>query len=103
MNIDQSRTAGLRVLHSGFTDQVLLDISNEEVLRIKAVIRNSISDLNRLFLVDRALYANTPNLPMYYEFTPKGIRDMQTPVVISDVKLYCIEKAWGLHTLRMTR
>ncbi len=103
MKLDQGRSGEVQVLFSGFTDQVYLDIVSEEVLRIKAVICNSLNDLNRLFLVDRALYANTPNMPMYYEFTPRKIRQMRTPVIISDVKLYCVEKLWGVHTLRMTR
>ena len=103
MRLDPFRPGDLQVLSSGFTDQVYLDTVDDQVLRIKAVICNSLSDLNRLFFVDRALYANTPEMPMYYEFTPRNIRQMRTPVVISDVKLYCIEKAWGVHTLRMTR
>ncbi|HZY94920.1 MAG TPA: hypothetical protein VFE98_08730 [Candidatus Bathyarchaeia archaeon] len=103
MKLNQAPSGEIQVLDSGFTDQVVLDTVNEDVLRIKAVICNSLNDLNRLYFVDRALYANTPQMPMYYEFTPGKIRLMRTPVVISDVKLYCVEKVWGVHTLRITR
>lgn len=88
---------------SGFTDQVLLDTANEEVPRIKALICNSISDLNRIYTVDRALYTNTPGLPLYMEFTPQKIESMKTPLIISEVKLYTVERIWGMRTLRMTR
>ena len=103
MKIDQAPTGELRVLDSGFTDQVLLDTVSEDVLRIRAVVCNSLSDLNRLFLVDRALYTNTPGLPLYMEFTPRKMREMKTPLIISEVKLYAVEKFWGVQTLRMTR
>jgi hypothetical protein len=103
MKLDQAPTGELRVLDSGYTDQVLLDTVNEEVLRIRAVVCNSLSDLNRLFLVDRALYTNTPGLPLYMEFTPQGMRSMKTPLIISEVKLYTVEKFWGMQTLRITR
>ena len=103
MKINQAPTGELRVLDSGFTDQVLLDTVDEEVLRIRAVVCNSLSDLNRLFLVDRALYTNTPWLPLYMEFTPSKMRAMKTPLIISEVKLYAVEKFWGVQTLRITR
>ena len=103
MKIDQAPTGELRVLDSGFTDQVLLDTVDEEGLRIRAVVCNSLSDLNRLFLVDRALYTNTPGLPLYMEFTPRKMRSMKTPLIISEVKLYAVEKFWGVQTLRITR
>jgi len=103
MKLDQAPTGELRVLDSGYTDHVLLDTVADEVLRIKAVVCNSLSDLNRLFLVDRALYTNTPGLPLYMEFTPQKIRSMKTPLIISEVKLYTVEKIWGVQTLRMTR
>jgi hypothetical protein len=103
MKLDQAPTGELRVLDSGYTDQVLLDTVNEEVLRIRAVVCNSLSDLNRLFLVDRALYTNTPGFPLYMEFTPQRMRSMKTPLIISEVKLYSVEKFWGVQTLRITR
>lgn len=103
MKLDQAPGGELRVLDSGFTDQVLLDTVKEEVLRIRAVVCNSLSDLNRLFLVDRALYTNTPGLPFYMEFTPQMMRSMKTPLIISEVKLYTVEKFWGVQTLRVTR
>ena len=103
MKLDQAPTGELRVLDSGFTDQVLLDTVNEQVLRIRAVVCNSLSDLNRLFFVDRALYTNTPGLPLYMEFTPQKMRAMKTPLIISEVKLYAVEKFWGVQTLRITR
>ncbi len=69
MKLDPGALGELRVLDSGYTDQVLLDTINEEVLRIKATVCNSLQDLNRLYMVDRALYTNTPGIPLYMEFT----------------------------------
>src|SRR5919109_5309696 len=104
MKLDHGPTGELRVLDSGFTDQVLLDTVSQEVLRIKAVVCNSISELNKLYMVDRALYTNTPGLPFYMEFTPQKIGSMKkTPLIISDVKLYTVERYWGMRTLRITR
>jgi hypothetical protein len=103
MRLDQGPTGELRVLDSGYTDQVLLDTINEGVLRIKAVVCNSLSDLNKLYMVDRALYTNTPGIPLYMEFTPQGMRSMKTPLIISEVKLYAVERFWGMRTLRITR
>ncbi|HET7405431.1 MAG TPA: hypothetical protein VFJ63_04870 [Candidatus Bathyarchaeia archaeon] len=103
MKLDQAPTGELRVVDSGYTDQVLLDTVSADVLRIKAVVCNSLSDLNRLFLVDRALYTNTPGVPLYMEFTPQKMRGMKTPLIISEVKLYAVERIWGVQTLRMTR
>ena len=103
MKLDQAPTEELKVLDSGFTDQVLLDTITEGVLRIRAVVCNSLSDLNRLFTVDRALYTNTPGLPLYMEFTPRKMQSMKKPLIISEVKLYTVERFWGVQTLRMTR
>ena len=103
MKLDNAPRGELRVLDSGYTDQVLLDTVAEEVLRIKALVCNSLSDLNRLFMVDRALYTNTPGLPLYMEFTPEKMRSMRTPLIISEVKLYTVERFWGVQTLRITR
>jgi len=103
MKLDQAPTGELKVLDSGFTDQVLLDTITEGVLRIRAVVCNSLSDLNRLFTVDRALYTNTPGLPLYMEFTPRKMQSMKKPLIISEVKLYTVERFWGVQTLRMTR
>ena len=103
MKLDQDHTGELRVLVSGYTDQVLLDTISEEVLRIKATVCNSLQDLNKLYTVDRALYTNTPGIPLYMEFTPQSMRSMKTPLIISEVKLYTVERVWGMHTLRITR
>ncbi len=103
MKLDQGPSGELQVLDSGYTDQVLLDTVTEEVLRIKAVICNSLNDLNKLFLVDRALYTNTPDVPMYFEFTPQKMQYIKTPLIISEVKLYCVERLWGMRTLRMMK
>ena len=103
MNLNQGSTGELRVLDSGYTDQVLLDTISEEVLRIKATVCNSLQDLNRLYMVDRAIYTNTPGIPLYMEFTPQNMRSMKTPLIISEVKLYTVERVWGMRTLRMTR
>lgn len=103
MKLDQGATGELRVLDSGYTDQVQLDTISEEVLRIKALVCNSLSDFNKLYLVDRALYTNTPGLPLYMEFTPQSMRSMRTPLIISEVKLYTVERFWGMRTLRITR
>ena len=103
MKLDQGPSGELRVLDSGYTDQVLLDTLDGELSRIKALVCNSISDLNRLFLVNRALYTNTPGIPLYMEFTPEKIRSMKTPLIISEVKLYTVERFWGMHTLRITK
>jgi hypothetical protein len=103
MRLDQGPSEEFRVLDSGYTDQVLLDTANEGVLRIKAIVCNSLSDLNKLFMVDRALYTNTPGLPLYMEFTPQKIELMKTPLIISEVKLYTVERVWGMRTLRITR
>jgi len=103
MRIDQGPSGELRVLDSGYTDQVLLDCISEEVLRIKAVVYNSLNDLNKLFHVDRALYTNSPDIPVFFEFTPEKVASMRTPLIISEVKLYTVEKLWGLSTLRMMR
>ena len=103
MKLDQSPSGELRVLDSGYTDQVRLDTISEEVLRIKALVCNSINDLNKLYMVDRALYTNTPGIPLYMEFTPQIMRSMKTPLIISEVKLYTVERVWGMRTLRVTR
>lgn len=103
MKLDQGPSGELRVLDSGYTDQVQLDTISEEVLRIKALVCNSLSDLNRLYMVDRALYTNTPGIPLYMEFTPQKMRAMKTPLVITEVKLYTVERVWGMRTLRITR
>ncbi len=103
MKLDQGSTGELRVLDSGYTDQVLLDTINEEVLRIKATVCNSLQDLNRLYMVDRALYTNTPGIPLYMEFTPQNMKSIKTPLIISEVKLYTVERVWGMRTLRITR
>lgn len=92
MKLDQGPSGELQVLDSGYTDQVLLDCISEEFLRIKAVVYNSLNDLNKLFLVDRALYTNSPDRPLYYEFTPESMFPMKKPLVISEVKLYCVER-----------
>ena len=88
---------------SGYTDHVVLDCINEEILRIKAIVYNSLNDMNKLFHVDRALYTNSPDLPIYFEFTPVNMSSMKTPLIISEVKLYTVEKLWGLRTLRMMK
>ena len=103
MRLNQGPTGELRVLDSGYTDQVQLDTVSEEVIRIKALVCNSLSDFNRLYMVDRALYTNTPGLPFYMEFTPQNMRSMKTPLIISEVKLYTVERVWGMRTLRITR
>ena len=103
MKLDQGPTGELRVVDSGYTDQVQLDTASEEVLRIKALVMNSLSDLNKLYMVDRALYTNTPGIPLYMEFTPQSMRSMKTPLIISEVKLYTVERIWGMRTLRITR
>src|SRR5436190_23113389 len=103
MRLNQGPTGELRVLDSGYTDQVKLDTISEQVLRIKALVRNSLSDINRLYMVDRALYTNTPGLTFYTEFTPQNMRSMKTPLIISEVKLYTVERVWGMRTLRITR
>jgi len=103
LRLDQGPTGELRVVDSGYTDRVQLDTASEEVLRIKALVMNSLSDLNKLYMVDRALYTNTPGIPLYMEFTPQSMRSMKTPLIISEVKLYTVEKFWGLRTLRITR
>jgi len=103
MKLDPGALGELRVLDSGYTDKVLLDTINEEVLRIKATVCNSLQDLNRLYMVDRALYTNTPGIPLYMEFTPQNMRSIKTPLIISEVKLYTVERVWGVRTLRITR
>src|SRR3989449_11623710 len=103
MKLDQGSAGELRVLDSGYTDQVLLDTISEEVLRIKALVCNSLDDINKLYMVDRALYTNTPGILLYMEFTPQSIRSMKTHLIINEVKLYSVERVWGMHTLRITR
>jgi hypothetical protein len=103
LKLDQGPTGEFKVLDSGYTDQVLLDTANEEVLRIKALICNSLNDLTKLYMVDRALYTNTPGLPLYLEFTPRQVESLKTPLIISEVKLYTVERFWGMRTLRITR
>lgn len=103
MKLDQSPSGELRVLDAGYTDQVLLDTISEEVLRIKATVCNSLQDLNKHYMVDRAIYTNTPGLPLYMEFTPQNIKSIKTPLIISEVKLYAVERVWGMRTLRITR
>jgi hypothetical protein len=103
LRLDQGPSGELRVVDSGYTDQVQLDTASEEVLRIKALVMNSLSDLNKLYMVDRALYTNTPGIPLYMEFTPQSMRSMKTPLIISEVKLYTVERIWGMRTLRITR
>ena len=103
MKLGQGPEGELTVLDSGFTDQVLLDCISEEVLRIRATIYNSLNDLNKLFHVDRALYTNSPDNPLFMEFTPEAVLSMKTPLIISEVKLYTVDKRWGLSTLRMMK
>src|SRR5207244_12011317 len=102
MKLEPGALGELRVLDSGYTDQVLLDTINEEVLRIKATICNSLQDLNKLYMVDRALYTNTPGLPFYMEFTPQNMKSIKTPLIISEVKLYTVERISRMRTLRIT-
>ena len=102
LKLDQGPTGELRVVDSGYTDQVLLDTISQEVLRIKATVCNSLQDLNKLYTVDRALYTNTPGLPIYMEFTPQNMQSIKTPLIISEVKLYIVERIWGMRTLRIT-
>jgi hypothetical protein len=103
MKLDQSPSGQITVLDSGYTDQVLLDCVSEEYLRIKAIIYNSLNDMNKLFLVDRALYTNSPERPLFVELTPQNMSAMKKPLVISEVKLYSVERMWGLSTLRMMK
>ncbi len=103
MKFDQGPGGEIHVLDSGYTDQVLLDRVSEEFLRIRAVVYNSLNDLNKLFLVDRALYTNTPDLPIYFEFTPQNLATMKTPLVLTQVKLYFVETMWGISTLRLMK
>src|SRR5437879_12797840 len=102
MKLDPGGIGELRVLDSGYTDQVLLDTINEEVLRIKATVSNSLQDLNRRYMVDRALYTNTPGIPLYMECTPQNMKSIRTPLIISEVKLYTVERVCGMRTLRIT-
>jgi hypothetical protein len=93
-----------RVVDSGYTDQVRLDyVDKERIMRIRAIVYNSLSDLNKLFHVDRVLYTNSPDAPLFYEFTPQNMVSMRTPVIISEVKLYSLEELWGMSTLRMMK
>src|SRR5207247_11254745 len=101
--LDTRRTSEVRVVDSGYTDQVLQDTISEDVLRIKATVCNSLQDLNRLYMVDRALDTNTPGIPLYMEFTPQNMKSIKTPLIISEVKLYTVERVWGVRTLRITR
>jgi hypothetical protein len=103
MKLDQGPSGELKVLDSGYTDQVLLDCVSEEYLRIKAIIYNSLNDMNKLFLVDRALYTNSPERPLFVEWTPQNMSVLRKPLVISEVKLYSVERTWGLSTLRMMK
>src|SRR5437879_11964781 len=103
MKLDTGPTGELRVLDSGYTCQVLLDTISAEVLRIKATLCNSLQDLNTLYIVDRALYTNTPGIPLYMEFTPQNMKSIKTPLIIREVKLYTVERVWGMRTLRITR
>ena len=92
MKLDQGPSGELKVLDSGYTDQVLLDCVSEEYLRIKAIIYNSLNDMNKLFLVDRALYTNSPERPLFVEWTPQNMSALRKPLVISEVKLYSVER-----------
>ncbi|TMH96235.1 hypothetical protein E6H37_03685 [Candidatus Bathyarchaeota archaeon] len=103
MKLDQGPSGELTVLDSGYTDQVLLDCVSEEYLRIKAIVFNSLNDMNKLFLVDRALYTNSPERPLFMEWTPQNMSAIKKPLVISEVKLYSVERTWGLSTLRMMK
>ncbi len=103
MKLDQGPSGEITVLDSGYTDQVLLDCVSEEYLRIKAIIYNSLNDMNKLFLVDRALYTNSPERPLFMEWTPQNMSALRKPLVISEVKLYSVERTWGLSTLRMMK
>src|SRR3989441_12142046 len=103
MKLDPGGIGELLVIHVGYTVQVLLDSISEEVLRIKATVCNSLQYLNRLYMVDRALYTNTPGIPLYMEFTPQNMKSIKTPLIISEVKLYTVERVWGVRTLRITR
>src|SRR2546422_11635149 len=103
MKLDPGSMGELRVLDSGYTDQVFRDTISEDVLVIRATVCNSLQDLNRLYMVDRALYTNTPAIPLYMEFTPQNMKSIKTPLIISEVKLYTVERVWGVRSLRITR
>src|SRR5438093_11792687 len=103
MKLDQGPSGELTVLDSGYTDQVLLDCVSEEYLRPKAIIYNSPNDMNTLFLVDRALYTNSPERPLFMEWTPQNMSAMKKPLVITGVTLYSVERTWGLSTLTTTK
>src|SRR5260370_41987226 len=103
MKLDQGSTGELRVLDSGYTDQVLLDTISKEVLRIKAKVCNSLQDLNKLYMVHRALYTNTPGLPFYMEFTQQNMKPIKTPLIIYEAKLYTVERVCSMPPLRITR
>ncbi len=104
MRLDWNQADEPRVLDSGYTDQVMLDyVDKERIVRIRAIVYNSLSDLNKLFHVDRVLYTNSPDHPLFYEFTPQNMLSMKIPVVISEVKLYSLEEYWGMSTLRMMK
>ena len=103
MKLDQGPLGDLKVLDSGYTDQVMLDCITEEILRIKAIVYNSLNDMNKMFHVDRALYTSSPGLPLFLELTPEEVASMKTPLIISEVKLYTVEKFWGVRTLRMMK
>ena len=103
MKLGQGPSGELQVLDQGYTDQVLLDCVSQEFLRIRAVVYNSLSDLNKQFVVDRALYTNSPDQPLYYEFTPQTMVSIRTPLILTEVKLYCVERLWGMSTLRIMK
>ena len=92
MKLGQGPSGELTVLDSGFTDQILLDCISEEVLRIRAAIYNSLNDLNKLYHVDRALYTNSPENPLFMELTPETMLSMKKPLIINEVKLYSVDK-----------
>src|SRR2546428_9005392 len=93
-----------RVLDSGFTDQVRLAyIDKERIMRIRAIVYNALSDLNKLFHVDSVLYTKSPDMPLFYELTPQNMVSMNTPAIISEVQLYSLEELSAMSTLRMMK
>src|SRR3989441_12967931 len=103
MRLDQGPSGELTVLDSGYTDQVLLDCVSEEYLRIKAIIYNSLNDMNKLFLVDRALYTNSPERPLFMEWTPQNMSAIKKPLVLTQLKLCNVQRACVLSSLRMMK
>ena len=82
------------VLDKGCADAVELQSKREES-KIEVTIFNLTAMCEKIFDVDRALYGRYE----FVEITPKNLKK----TVITDIRIYLVEKIWSLTLLEMIR